>query len=148
MRKIRAAIILCSAAALFAACGGGNKGPASLASTGPMSQGQRESAARPLTAAKPIPAGLNCGATKPVWVNLHTKAYHEPDSPYYGRTKSGQYMCPSAATAAGYHAAGTGHANMNGASNGTSSENGTTSSGTSTTPRHHRHHRTSSSSSY
>jgi len=142
MRKIRAVIIVCSAAIFLAACGGGNKGPASMASTGPMTEGQRESAALPVTQAKPVPAGLNCGATKPVWVNLHTKAYHEPDSPYYGRTKSGEYMCASAAAAAGYHAAGSGRANMNGAN-----ANGTTGNETTTT-HHRRHHRTSSSSSY
>lgn len=142
MQKIRAAIIVSSAALLLAACGGGNKGATGTASTGPMTEGQRESAALPLTAAKPVPAGLNCGATRPVWVNLHTKAYHEPDSPYYGRTKTGQYMCASAAASAGYHAAGSGHANMNSA-NGSSAENGT--NGTETSPRHRRHHRTSSS---
>ncbi len=144
--KIRAAFLICSAALILAACGGGNKGANATATTGPMTEGQRESAALPLTAAKPIPAGLNCGATKPVWVNLHTKAYHEPDSPYYGRTKNGQYMCASAAAAAGYHAAGSGSANMNNAAgeNGATS-NGATSNGTSTMPRHHRHHRTSSS---
>ena len=144
MQRIRAAIIICMAVLFLAACGGGNKTSNETASTGPMTEGQRESAALPMTAQKPIPAGMNCGATKPVWVNLHTKAYHEPDSPYYGRTKSGQYMCASAAAAAGYHAAGSGHANMNNAngSTETSTENGTTG----TTTRHHRHRRSSSSS--
>ncbi|MBV9402967.1 MAG: hypothetical protein JO018_04475 [Candidatus Eremiobacteraeota bacterium] len=143
MKKIRAAIIVSSAALLLAACGGGNKGATGTASTGPMTEGQRESAALPLTQAKPIPGGMNCGATKPVWVNLHTKAYHEPDDPYYGRTKNGQYMCPSAAAAAGYHAAGSGRANMNSA-NGSSTGNGANGT-TSSTTHHRRHHRSSSS---
>lgn len=47
---------------------------------------------------------MNCGAVKPVWVNTKSGAYHEPGDPYYGHTKQGKYMCPSAAHAAGYHA--------------------------------------------
>ena len=146
MQNIRMTFAVFVVAFGLVACGGGNKGT-SMATTGPVTEGQRESGALPLTAQKPVPAGLNCGATKPVWVNMHTKAYHESDSPYYGRTKNGQYMCASAAAAAGYHAAGTGHANMNGASGASNTKNGTT--GTGTTPRHHRHHRsTSTSTSY
>ena len=52
------------------------------------------------------PVNINCGAVRPVWVNLKTKAYHEPGDPWYGRTKEGAYMCPSAAAAKGYHPAG------------------------------------------
>lgn len=48
----------------------------------------------------------NCGAVKPVWVNMNSKAYHEPGDPYYGKTKHGEYMCPSQAKAQGYHPAG------------------------------------------
>ena len=75
-----------------------------------MSESQRESAALPQANVAPVPAGLNCGATQPVWVNLHTKAWHEPGDPYYGRTKNGAYMCASDAAAKGYHAAGAHHA--------------------------------------
>lgn len=48
----------------------------------------------------------NCGAVQPVWVNLKTKVYHEPGDPAYGNTKHGEYLCPSQATAQGFHAAG------------------------------------------
>ncbi len=48
----------------------------------------------------------NCGAVQPVWVNLKTKVYHEPGDPAYGNTKHGEYLCPSQATAQGFHPAG------------------------------------------
>jgi len=104
------------ASALFAfalgACGGGKANAPTNTSTAlsqPVTETQRETAALPQTSAAPVPGSLNCGATKPVWVNLHTKAYHKPGDPYYGRTKNGQYMCASAATAQGFHAAGERH---------------------------------------
>jgi type II secretory pathway pseudopilin PulG len=50
----------------------------------------------------------NCGAVKAVWVNLKTKVYHEPDDPAYGKTKHGEYLCPSQAAAQGFHKAGSG----------------------------------------
>ncbi len=53
-----------------------------------------------------VPPGLNCGAVRAVWVNMRTHVYHEPSDPYYGRTKHGQYMCPSEAVKEGYHKAG------------------------------------------
>ena len=52
---------------------------------------------------------MNCGAVKPVWVNTKSGTYHEPGDPYYGHTKQGKYMCPSAARSAGYHATRSGH---------------------------------------
>ena len=52
---------------------------------------------------------MNCGAVKPVWVNTKSGTYHEPGDPYYGHTKQGKYMCPSAARSAGYHASRSGH---------------------------------------
>lgn len=55
----------------------------------------------------PVPANLKCGAVQPVWVNQRSRVYHEATDPLYGRTKHGQYMCPQAAIAAGYHKART-----------------------------------------
>jgi hypothetical protein len=52
-----------------------------------------------------IPPMLQCGAVQPVWVNIRSHAYHLPSDPLYGRTKHGQYMCPSTAKAQGYHPA-------------------------------------------
>ena len=52
---------------------------------------------------------MNCGAVKPVWVNTKSGTYHEPGDPYYGHTKQGKYMCPSAARSAGYRATRSGH---------------------------------------
>ncbi|MBV8373437.1 MAG: hypothetical protein JOY69_09270 [Candidatus Eremiobacteraeota bacterium] len=48
----------------------------------------------------------NCGAVKPMWVNLRTKVYHEPGDRHYGKTKHGEYLCPSQAKAQGFHPAG------------------------------------------
>jgi hypothetical protein len=96
----------------LAGCGGGKSTSttSTTTSTAPQaaatSEAQRETAALPQNAMQPVPSDLNCGAVKPVWVNLRSKAYHESDDPYYGRTKNGKYMCPSAAQAAGYHPAG------------------------------------------
>jgi hypothetical protein len=64
-----------------------------------------------------VPASLNCGAVKPVWVNLNTKVYHEPSDPYYGKTKHGEYLCPSVAKKDGYHRAG-GGGSMSGSMSG------------------------------
>lgn len=50
----------------------------------------------------------DCGAVKAVWVNLNTKVYHEPGDPAYGKTKHGEYLCPSQAVAQGFHKAGGG----------------------------------------
>ncbi|HEX3368728.1 MAG TPA: hypothetical protein VHS56_04055 [Candidatus Cybelea sp.] len=48
----------------------------------------------------------NCGAVSAVWVNLKTKVYHESGDPMYGKTKHGEYLCPSAAKAQGFRPAG------------------------------------------
>lgn len=41
-----------------------------------------------------------------VWVNTSSRVYHCPGTRYYGNTKSGAYTTESAATGAGYRAAG------------------------------------------
>lgn len=48
----------------------------------------------------------NCGAVQPVWVNLNTKVYHQPGDPMYGKTKHGEYLCPSQASSQGFRPAG------------------------------------------
>jgi hypothetical protein len=53
------------------------------------------------TAPPAMPMGSGAGQ---VWVNTKSKVYHCPSDPYYGKTKSGQYMTESAALAAGAHA--------------------------------------------
>jgi hypothetical protein len=66
--------------------------------------------------AQAIPATLHCGTDQPVWVNSRSHAYFEPSSPFYGKTKSGQYMCPADAVAAGYHKASGKHRRHGGGS--------------------------------
>lgn len=90
--------------------------PAAAQSTSPMtaasgaassmaSQGAGAMQAAARTPA-PIPATLNCGAVKPVWVNLTRKTYHQPGDPFYGKTRRGEYLCPAQAQADGYRPAG------------------------------------------
>jgi hypothetical protein len=99
----------------LSACGGGKStttngsNAMSAASAAPTTETQRETSALPLAQTAPVPSDVNCGAVKPVWVNLKSKAYHEAGDPYYGKTKNGKYMCPSDAAAQGYHAAGASH---------------------------------------
>lgn len=109
-RTAAAAVI---AIASLAACGGGAKSTATATAT-PMSETAREQAALPSSAAAPIPKSVNCGKDQPVWVNTHTKSYHEAGDPYYGRTKSGQYMCEAQAEQQGFHAVGSSHAGSSG----------------------------------
>jgi hypothetical protein len=73
-----------------------------------------DAAANAVGAAAPIPASVNCGAVKPVWVNTRRHVYHVSTDPRYGRTKTGVYMCPSAAKAEGDHLAGAGGMMMGG----------------------------------
>jgi len=100
------ALTFIAVAVAVSACGGG-KTTSTTTVAQPTTEAQRETGALPQGQVAPVPADLKCGAVKPVWVNMHSKAYHEAGDPYYGRTKNGKYMCPSDAAAQGYHAAGT-----------------------------------------
>jgi len=113
--------VILGAAAVFAlaACGSGSNNSASSAASASAPAAAPTSAATSAGAmenvgkymgkvAAPIPSGLTCGADQPVWVNTRTHKYHEPDSPMYGKTKAGKYMCPSDAKAEGDTAAGGG----------------------------------------
>ncbi len=87
----------------FTACGGG-KSSNSNATNATKSEVSAEPA---------MPAGgasnatiPDCGAVQAVWVNLNSKVYHEPGDPAYGKTKRGEYLCPSQATAQGFRPAG------------------------------------------
>lgn len=105
--RVLSAFMLAAAVLVTAGCGGGKTSTTTTAVAQPTTEAARETAALPLTQAAAVPTDVKCGAVKPVWVNIRSKAYHEPDDPYYGRTKNGKYMCPSEAAAQGYHAAGT-----------------------------------------
>jgi hypothetical protein len=99
--------ILCCAAGIalsLAACGGHKTDQTNTTSTTRTDQtgSMRESGSM---AGSTTPTGLHCGAVKPVWVNTRTHVYHEPGDPYYGKTKSGKYLCPRQAVAEGDRAA-------------------------------------------
>ena len=98
------------AALLLAGCGGGSSSSSNTQGASPVAttEAQREQMALPTKTAAPVPSDLKC-KDEIVWVNLHTKAYHEPGDPYYGRSRTGKYMCKAAADAAGYHLAGAMH---------------------------------------
>jgi hypothetical protein len=52
-------------------------------------------------------AKSHCAGEPVVWVNLSgSKAYHVSGDKYYGKTKTGAYMCQKEADQSGYHAAG------------------------------------------
>ena len=95
----------------LAACGGGGNQssgsaePSSSAGAMMSTSGAMNAASIESRPQAPIPSSLNCGAVKPVWTNPHSHTYFESTAPFYGRTKSGSYMCPSAAVTAGYHKA-------------------------------------------
>lgn len=114
-RKTTLAIILIAG---LAACGGGKNASQTASNAGTAMQngasgvgGAMKNAAGSAENAMtggpaPVPADVNCGAVKPVWVNTSTHVYHKSTDPYYGRTKHGVYMCPSAAAAEGDRPAG------------------------------------------
>ncbi|MEO6990788.1 MAG: hypothetical protein ABI346_01930 [Candidatus Baltobacteraceae bacterium] len=103
-------LLAVAAFATFALIGcGGGKSATTQKAAGPVTEAQREAAALPGTSVAAVPRGLHCGGQKPVWVNLKSKAYHAFGDPYYGRSRSGEYLCASDAEAKGYHAAGAMH---------------------------------------
>ena len=128
-------VLTALAAAALIACSGGNKGSNSTTTTtttttqsspaaSPAAAPAGSPAASPMATAgtmrsaksgmlnatpAPIPAGLNCGAQGPVWVNTRSHVYHIASDPTYGRTRRGQYMCLRQAINAGNRAAGTHH---------------------------------------
>lgn len=102
MRSLAIAPLLALAVVGLVACGGGKS--SNNANNAANSAGNAAGNAGYNSAASAkIP---NCGAVKAVWVNLNTKAYHEPGDQYYGNTKNGEYLCPSQAKAQGFHASG------------------------------------------
>ena len=52
-------------------------------------------------------AKAHCGADTVVWGSKDSKTFHLAGSRYYGKTKSGAFMCRKDAEAAHYHAART-----------------------------------------
>ena len=94
---------------LLAGCGGGKRAANDASNAMQNTVRQAGSAMNGATHAEAGSPNMHCGAVKPVWVNTKSGAYHEPGDPYYGHTKEGKYMCPSAARAAGYHASGSTH---------------------------------------
>ena len=113
MHSVRMLVVAVVASMALVGCGGGKSSSTTQSATQTMKSGaseaQREVAALPQKAMAMAPGNLRCGGTKPVWVNMHSKAYHEVGDPYYGRTKNGQYMCLADAQAKGFHPAGAAH---------------------------------------
>ena len=100
-----------AAALSLSACGGGKK--AAQPTAAPAAPAQNSYAGSPggMEGAAPamMPPTLHCGSQPVVWANTKRHVYHMASDPYYGRTKSGQYMCMRDAENAGYHAAGSRH---------------------------------------
>ena len=154
MKYVRSVRLVASFAACvaLAACGGGssNTGATPAAAPTATSVAFGEQNALPLAVAARVPSGLKCSNEDIVWANMHTKAFHDPGDPYYGKTRNGAYMCRNTALAQGYHPAGQRHTHMN-SSNSGNMNSGNTNSGNmnnmmmspapSGAPAHHRHHR-------
>jgi hypothetical protein len=105
MQHFRLSLAILAIAA-FAACGGGksssNAGSNGTSNAG-STAGTNDGGAMTSGTAAQMP---NCGAVRPVWVNLRTKKYHEQGDPAYGNTRHGEYLCPSAARQQGFVPAG------------------------------------------
>ena len=118
VRFLASVLAVALALVVPAGCGGGSSSDNNSAATSSADNSAAMNSAADNSAATNSAAGdsgatgsqtpMDCGAVKAVWVNLKTKAYHEPNDPYYGKTKHGEYLCPSAAKAQGFHPAGGG----------------------------------------
>ncbi|WP_428538262.1 hypothetical protein [Rhodopila sp.] len=98
----------------------GHKGVASFGTAAAAAPGiapatapaSRSATAAPASPPPSIPgrssstASAKVGGPGQVWVNSASKVYHCPGDRYYGKTKSGEFMTQSAATAAGDHPSG------------------------------------------
>jgi hypothetical protein len=98
------AVMAVVAVALFSlpACGSGKSSKAA-ATNGALTAPPEATSTSSTANGGAIP---DCGAVQAVWANLNTKVYHTSSDPLYGKTKHGEYLCPSQATAQGFHAAG------------------------------------------
>jgi hypothetical protein len=106
MRTIALLTLFGIALSGLTACGGGKSSNAAnnaaqTAASAASAMGNAANGAMGAATGKP-----NCGAVQAVWVNLKTKVYHEPSDPMYGKTKHGEYLCPSQAQAQGFRPAG------------------------------------------
>ena len=130
-----------AACAALIGCGGGSSNTNATPTAAPTATSviAGEQRALPLAVAAVIPAGLKCSKEDIVWANMHTKAYHDPGDPYYGKTRNGMYMCRDTADSQGYHPAGQRHKGMNMNSGNMNNMNMASPSPEATaTPRHHR----------
>jgi hypothetical protein len=131
---------LCAGAAL-AGCGGGSSTTSSTPAASPTATSVTfgEQRALPLAVAAVVPSGLKCNKEDIVWANMHTKAYHDPGDPYYGKTRNGAYMCRDTANAQGYHPAGQRHKGMNNGNGMTGATPGAGATPEATATPFHRH---------
>jgi hypothetical protein len=83
-------------------------GMATLLATGSFAFAPTSAAADPSPPASQMMP--SCAAGDPVvWENTKKKVYHLQGDKYYSTTKHGKYACKSAADAAGFHLAKSGH---------------------------------------
>ena len=95
---VSALCLLLAPAVAFAA-------PATTGSTGSAASSTHNTAAANQYSSEAT-AKQSCGSSPVVWVNKSSKAIHPSGDKYYGKTKSGAYMCQNVAEQAGYHMPG------------------------------------------